>query len=453
MTDSKWNRKLRERLEDYSETPPEGLWEAVEAGLPERRAAAFPWWWALAGAAAALLAVVLLWTPGGNIDISVATAKAEVQEVEASPVDAVEISSVDATEISPLAALGRNDMESTEHNTYGRNDRAAADVRPATTDGISIITEENLNVTQTERNSVIQAEASTVIPAEHPDVIQKDASTVIPAERSERRDLPDTVTPDDSPVTPESSSEATDIDNVTPAPLVDPLPRRTRRAKPPVTASLIAGGLPGGTSQSFTTYGMSGMHGSAAAAAKSASVGLLSRNKATENEVRHSMPIRLGVAVNVPFSEHWSVESGLMVSNLLSSTMAISGDMKSVTDRNTVYLGIPLLAVYTPFRGERFSAYVSAGPSFEYSPFGFVTQKSYINSKQVSSERVTAASVKDVTWSLGFTAGVQWQFSRAAGLFLQPGLSWHFAGDGNVETYYTSRPVAFAVAAGIRLSF
>ena len=60
----KWNDKLRRQMAEYTETPPEGLWEGIEEGLQKRRAAAFPWWWALAGAAAAVLAVLLLWRPG-----------------------------------------------------------------------------------------------------------------------------------------------------------------------------------------------------------------------------------------------------------------------------------------------------------------------------------------------------------------------------------------------------
>ena len=68
MAETKWNDRLRESMEDFSMTPPEGLWEAVEARV-QRPRAGFPWWWALAGVAAVAAAAVLILPFGGRIGL------------------------------------------------------------------------------------------------------------------------------------------------------------------------------------------------------------------------------------------------------------------------------------------------------------------------------------------------------------------------------------------------
>lgn len=111
MTDKNWNDNLRQRMSEYTENPPEGLWEALKAagavGAEEaagagaeaagadavgrrgvmaagaaggglfarlfgRRTA--PVWWSLAGVAAAVAAVLILRVPGGSVKVNPADA-------------------------------------------------------------------------------------------------------------------------------------------------------------------------------------------------------------------------------------------------------------------------------------------------------------------------------------------------------------------------------------------
>ena len=111
MTDKNWNDNLRQRMSEYTENPPEGLWEALKAAgavgaeeaagagaeaagadavgrrgvmaagaaggglfarLFSRRTA--PVWWSLAGVAAAVAAVLILRVPGGSVKVNPADA-------------------------------------------------------------------------------------------------------------------------------------------------------------------------------------------------------------------------------------------------------------------------------------------------------------------------------------------------------------------------------------------
>ena len=62
---NKWTDRLPDLMEGYSEAAPEGLWDAVLAGVEKSRRKVVPFWW-VAGAVAVAAAVVLavfLWKP------------------------------------------------------------------------------------------------------------------------------------------------------------------------------------------------------------------------------------------------------------------------------------------------------------------------------------------------------------------------------------------------------
>ena len=68
-----WTDRLPELLEGYTEAEPEGLWDAVWAGIePKKRRIAAAWWYSGGAllAAAAIVAVVLLWPVRPSTDVS-----------------------------------------------------------------------------------------------------------------------------------------------------------------------------------------------------------------------------------------------------------------------------------------------------------------------------------------------------------------------------------------------
>ncbi len=64
MSNKDWTDKLPDLLEDFTEAEPEGLWDAVQAGIaPQKRRVVAAWWYAAGAllAAAAISAVFFLW--------------------------------------------------------------------------------------------------------------------------------------------------------------------------------------------------------------------------------------------------------------------------------------------------------------------------------------------------------------------------------------------------------
>lgn len=402
----KWNDKLRRKMENYTQAPPEGLWEAVEAGLPVRTAG-FPWMWALAGVAAVVLAVVLLWRPAEP-------------SVKYAPAEAVSQLVPPSEEILPLASLDQNDKGTTH---LAQKDEETATIVLDDTDSVL------------SAPSVIQSDSEESYASE-------DSLPLAPLGQNDKEAAPLGQTDEETaPVNQKDNTRPERIDIV-----------RQKTGGPVITASLIAGGIPGSAATTFDTYGMSTVANKGPASVRMAPVALLSRNRPTTNEVRHSVAMRVGALFNLSFNEHWGVETGLQLSNLQTQTKSVTGDMTLVSDKTISYLGIPLLAVYTPVRMGKFAIYTSAGPMFEYGFRSFGKEETYIGKERITQDKIGGRE-QDAIWSLGLNLGAQWLIWDLGGLFIQPGLSWHVAGQGHNETFYTAHPVSFAISTGFRFTF
>ena len=401
-----WNEKLRQSMENYSQTPPEGLWESVEAGLPRKKAAWWPWVWGFAAAAAAVLAVVVLWRPQPASPVDILSSSEQLAEVP---------------EILPLASLGQNDSE--EQPVVAEESAVAPAI-----------------LSDSEESAADDSEEQPVV-AEEPAV-----APVIPSDSEESA-------ADDS----EEQSVVAEEPAVAPAKRLYDAERRSARSRIRTSVGLLAGGLPGAATNSYTSYG--GMFTFAAAAPgasngapKTTTVSLLSRNKPTETQVRHSLALRIGALANLSFNDWLGVETGLMLSNLQSQSSVTTGNINTLTDKTTSYVGVPLHIVITPLRIDRFALYTSAGPMFEYGFRSVSTVDNYIGTEQVNHDIATAKE-QDPIFSLGLNIGAQWMLGDVGGLFVQPGVSWYLPGEDNNASYYTEHPLSFALSAGFRFVF
>lgn len=425
-------------MADYSQTPPEGLWEAIDGKIRKPAAPVFPWWWALAGAAAAVAAVLLLW-PG-----SLEPGNPRLAEV-AAVADSLGVGTEDAMSDSLGAAQGDSlgtvvpvdKLAPVEHVapsaaktlTAARQNAApeAAGKReaaPVETEDVPVETEKAPVVTEKAPERPLVAEAKDDIgnPA------QKEHTQKEPA-------------PKQGPETPERHYPADQ-------------PRLAQVSKArTASVSFVGAGVPGGpASSTFTEYAMSAASRADGSRAASPMAALLSRNRTTTTIANHKMTFRAGFMVNVPLSRHFSVESGLLYTILSADITSVSGGIEALNKQRIHYLGIPLHAVYTPLSTRHFSCYISTGPMAEFS---FRTD--WKTAGSIDGVGTGSASGRlgknDWLWSLEANAGVQWHPYSKGAFFLQPGISWHFPKEGAQESFYTVHPLAFTLSAGYRIFF
>ena len=427
-------------MADYSQTPPEGLWEAIDGKIRKPAAPVFPWWWALAGAAAAVAAVLLLW-PG-----SLEPGSPRLAEV-AAVTDTLGVGTEDALSDSLGAAVPVDKLAPVEHVapsavktlTAARQNAAPeaagkresvpveAEVAPVETDGVPVVTEKAL-----ERPLVAEAKDDSGNPA------QKEPAQ---KEHTQEEHTQEEPAPKQVPETPERHYPADQ-------------PRLAQVSKArTASVSFVGAGVPGGpASSTFTEYAMSAASRADGSRAASPMAALLSRNRTTTTIANHKMTFRAGFMVNVPLSRHFSVESGLLYTILSADITSVSGGIEALNKQRIHYLGIPLHAVYTPLSTRHFSCYISAGPMAEFS---FRTD--WKTAGSIDGVGTGSASGRlgknDWLWSLEANAGVQWHPYSKGAFFLQPGISWHFPKEGAQESFYTVHPLAFTLSAGYRIFF
>ena len=415
-------------MADYSQTPPEGLWEAIDGKIRKPAAPVFPWWWALAGAAAAVAAVLLLW-PG-----SLEPGSPRLAEV-AAVADSLGVGTEDALIDSLGAAVPVDKLAPVEH------------VAPSAAKTLTAARQNAAPEAAGKREAVpVEAEAAPVVTEKAPErplVAEAKDDSGNPAQKEPAQEelTQEEPTPKQLPETPERHYPADQ-------------PRLAQVSKSrTASVSFVGAGVPGGpASSTFTEYAMSAASRADGSRAASPMAALLSRNRTTTTIANHKMTFRAGFMVNVPLSRHFSVESGLLYTILSADITSVSGGIEAINKQRIHYLGIPLHAVYTPLSTRHFSCYISAGPMAEFS---FRTD--WKTAGSIDGVGTGSASGRlgknDWLWSLEANAGVQWHPYSKGAFFLQPGISWHFPKEGAQESFYTVHPLAFTLSAGYRIFF
>ena len=180
---------------------------------------------------------------------------------------------------------------------------------------------------------------------------------------------------------------------------------------------------------------------------------MLSNNRASTYEARHGAPVRMGVSVAWGLSPHLSLVSGLNWTSLTSTfDEKTAGDTHTSTRQNLGYLGVPLRleAGFEPVK--RLRLYAGAGGMAEKGLMSKSETRSYIGDHL--EESVTGhPDTGGLLWSVGATAGAEYRINRTLGLYVAPGIEYHFDNGAEARSAYTEKPLHWNVALGVRFNF
>lgn len=415
-----WTDKLPSLLEEYEESAPEGLWDAVLDGMARRkkRAAAFWWGGALLSAAAAVVLAVFLWKP--------ATEPASV-------------SSVPETMLAETLPENAPDDATAGEIGEAADPRMAPPERPAKRPAAPKPSAEE-PLPQTQEPAVTE-----VLPTENRPHETAPEKTPVPTE----------TLPEKSPVPAETLPQKPAKEDTFPESF-GTTDREKPAAKEKIQLRLSSGTyLAQAANELFKGYGVPYNPGMTIAT-KSGEEGeitvpMLSRNRESSTEARHRQLLRVQLGVTYPLSKRWSIGSGVSYSLLQSEYATVSGETRTQTTRQLHYLGVPLTAQFKAFEFKRLSILAEAGPMFEAAVGSKVWTQSYVGD-MLASRQLEYPLVKDFRWSLNAGLSVQCQLFRHGAIFVQPGISWHFAGNGNVESVYSLQPLSFDFSFGFRFT-
>ncbi|MBO4455961.1 MAG: outer membrane beta-barrel protein [Bacteroidales bacterium] len=481
MADKNWKDSLRERMQEFEQTPPEGLWEAIESsGAVGRKAGAAgagllarllggsraPLWWSLAGvaAAAAVAVVLLLRTPGAENPI-VTGSEATVAEVVDSPEDdfgTVEDASAtdldQASEDSPAASSAALTQKAPVMSTapakiapsyskqagfeYGL-EPDASEVAPDAVDSASDATEAAPNAADSAPDAAEAAPAAS--DSEAPSTDASESAPVVP-NQTENPAATDAVPAGDPAPSGKTVSPSFQPKGRT----VVPLSRSIKRSRPLLAASFVGGGMPGSSAtNSEIVYSLSP---APRMSPGNRAMAVVSRNKETQVVTSHRIDYQMGLMFTYNFTRHWGIESGVELTHLGSSKTSTSGSLSTGTQESFDYLGIPLRVVFTPLSLGPLSGYISAGPEAEY---GFSHLWRTVESFGQTTSEPTGGRDRPGDWifSGSLNAGLQISPWKSGAFFVQPGVVYRLPNEKSPESYYTDHPVSFRIAAGYRVLF
>lgn len=172
--------------------------------------------------------------------------------------------------------------------------------------------------------------------------------------------------------------------------------------------------------------------------------------KIVEHEY-HDKPITFGLSMTKTINRKWNVETGLQYS-ILKSEFILGEDDYYVQKRQKIhYLGIPLCLSYKWFGANRWTAYTSAGIILNI-PLSGKTDEQYVTGTVVPYSD-SWHFTPPFQWTIGMGVGLQYNFAKNWGVYLEPTFSWHIPNGSTTRTIWTEHPFTITVPFGIRFTW
>ena len=172
--------------------------------------------------------------------------------------------------------------------------------------------------------------------------------------------------------------------------------------------------------------------------------------KIVEHEY-HDKPITFGLSMTKTINRKWNVETGLQYS-ILKSEFILGEDDYYVQKRQKIhYLGIPLRLSYKWFGANRWTAYTSAGIILNI-PLSGKTDEQYVTGTVVPYSD-SWHFIPPFQWTVGTGIGLQYNFAKNWGVYLEPTFSWHIPNGSTTRTIWTEHPFTITVPFGIRFTW
>ena len=393
-----WKDELRNSLENYQATEPEGLWSAVQQGLPSSRTettASFAL--ALALACAAALLIILLPPAAREGELQVLPAADQQLTQQTLPATPV-IPAIPVQHSSPVLP--------TESPVLPTEPQQQHQVSPAQ------------SATQTQA-----AQAATDEPPTLPDELQQSQ--------------------------PQSSSQGLEEEQ--------PSPSSISRRKPAINLIARASGSLSSQSSALSYGALPGSDIATSLNALSYNdlayrnfSSLVTSNLGSEvsTHTTHRQPVRFAIEAELMLNKRLGLVSGLCYTRLVSD-LTSGGENFYHTVQKLDYLGIPLRLNWHLLDSRDFTFYAGVGAMAEKCVAGSAMTSYSLCGQSLQGERLSVMD-KPLVFSLDASLGLGIGLWNSASLVIEPGLSWHIPDGGTLRNIYRDRPLNFSLSIALR---
>ena len=393
-----WKDELRNSLENYQVTEPEGLWSAVQQGLPASRTettASFALAFALAFAAALLIILLPPADREGELQVLPAADQQLTQQtLPATPV----IPATPVQHSSPVLPTETPDLPTEPQQQH--------QVSPAQ------------SATQTQA-----AQAATDEPPALPDELQQSQ--------------------------PQSSSQGLEEEQ--------PSPSSISRRKPAINLIARASGSLSSQSSALSYGALPGSDIATSLNSLSYSdfayrnfSSLVTSNLGSEVSTHtiHRQPVRFAIEAELMLNKRLGLVSGLCYTRLISD-LTSGGENYYHTVQKLDYLGIPLRLNWHLLDSRDFTFYAGVGAMAEKCVAGSAMTSYSLYGQSLQGERLSVMD-QPLVFSLDTSLGLGIGLWNSASLVIEPGLSWHIPDGGTLRNIYRDRPLNFSLSIALR---
>lgn len=426
----KWINDIRNRMEDYSEPLPAGLWEKIDSEISAPKVIPL-WkrWQSVAAAAVVVIAVSTLsvWYWGNDKSLKDANL-AGVTNIEndenieqlsdlikdgviKNPEATVQVTADNAVseKLKPVSGKVHSENEIMTLSSFEQQAIDNDEVKKE--DKETPKTEENVR-SKEKRINMMKADRET---------LKRNASymaMVGEKRKSGRNDLELGVMAGNIPYSSSNSFGG-----------------MSRLSSAPKSLSSVNNSVVGEISDASATYSQ---------------VLFNNMDKETYTDVKHHVPVTVGVSVKWNLNDKWALESGLNYTYLYSELR--SGANSYIEDKQKLhYVGIPLKVQRSIWNNSIFSLYASAGGMMEKCVSGTV-ETVYVDGNTKKNQEREDLDVKPLQFSVLASLGVQANFNKHLSLYLEPGMIYYFDDNTDILTIRKDKPFNFNLQLGLRFN-
>ncbi|MCK9501768.1 MAG: PorT family protein [Lascolabacillus sp.] len=417
-----WQNKLRNRINSYEETAPDGLWEELERQIDSD---------------------IML----GEKDISenyISGKVINIQNRKLHRLRSISISAIAAAAVVVLFYLLNIKQDNTIHEPILKEnnidiefaDKSELDLNKEVPD--IILAKNNIkpkvtssNILTTSENKSSETEINNGITLYNEDIVTERVDEPVVIEEQVVNDISKENLEDGNELLIASSSN---IDNL-------------KRSRWQTNVSIS--NTSSGSSETFPGYGTFALKETVNQ--QYAFLSEYSREGAY-TDIKHEQPITLGLTLRYNINDKWNITSGITYS-LLSSKLRSQGENYYYDDNQKLhYIGVPLNIAYNFWQNNNFLGYFTAGAHMQKNVCGRLVSNYYIDNQLEStiSERITE---KELQWSVNSAVGIEYRVSDYLGLYAEPGIDYYFKNSSELKTIYKDRPFSFNLRVGIRFTF
>lgn len=172
-------------------------------------------------------------------------------------------------------------------------------------------------------------------------------------------------------------------------------------------------------------------------------------NEEPVTNTTYDQPVRIGLSIGYDLDSRWGLNLGVVYTKL-NSTLKSGGEQSFFTnDQCLRYIGVPVNVNYNILQTNNLRVYASAGEMTEFGTSGEVDVVMVTDNKCVSYEHNKLQHLP-MQFSVNASAGAEYSFYQGLGVFVEPGVSYHFRDNSDISSIYKAHPLNFNLQLGLR---